>query len=154
MCTPRRGVFLRLKDALALPPACAEQARASSLSYLLGAGERHILPSFFNLLKHLQAQARMNDMCFPPQTRRLPSVGLCRRSSHSVGSCLVAAFAHAPQLSRLLSHCKGWMRLLSVGHQECWLACGHCRTCTVELMSIMHVREVEAACAVGGGLLA
>ena len=48
---------MRLKEALALPPSCAEQARQSSLSYLLGQGERHILPSFFNLLKHLQAQA-------------------------------------------------------------------------------------------------
>ena len=74
MCTPRRGVFLRLTDALALPPACAEQARASSLSYLLGAGERHILPSFFNLLKHLQAQARMNDMCFPLKFAGCPAL--------------------------------------------------------------------------------
>jgi hypothetical protein len=49
-------VFLRLKEALALPPACAEQARQSSLGYLLGQGERHILPSFFNLLKHLHNQ--------------------------------------------------------------------------------------------------
>ena len=59
MCAVPSGVFLRLKEALALPPCCAEEARASSLGYLLGHGERHILPSFFNLLKHLQAQARV-----------------------------------------------------------------------------------------------
>ena len=67
-CATRRGVFLRLKEALALPPSCAEQARQSSLGYLLGQGERHILPSFFNLLKHLQAQVRVESLPMMPET--------------------------------------------------------------------------------------
>jgi hypothetical protein len=43
-----RGVFDRLKEALALPE---DQQRSGFES-----GERRILPSFFNLLIHLQAQ--------------------------------------------------------------------------------------------------
>ena len=39
-----------------LPEACKKAAQQSSLGYLFGGGERHILPSFFNLLIHLQKQ--------------------------------------------------------------------------------------------------
>lgn len=39
-----------------LPEACKKAAQQSSLGYLFGEGERHILPSFFNLLIHLQKQ--------------------------------------------------------------------------------------------------
>ncbi len=39
-----------------LPEACKKVAQQSSLGYLFGDGERHILPSFFNLLIHLQKQ--------------------------------------------------------------------------------------------------
>lgn len=52
-----RGVYEQLKAALALP--CETRAAVDSSSksqYLFGGGARHILPSFFNLLKHLQAQ--------------------------------------------------------------------------------------------------
>ena len=39
-----------------LPEACKKVAQQSSLGYLFSGGERHILPSFFNLLIHLQKQ--------------------------------------------------------------------------------------------------
>jgi hypothetical protein len=51
-----RGVFLQLKEALLLPYEAKEEAQRSRLNYLYSGGERHILPSFFNLLKHLHNQ--------------------------------------------------------------------------------------------------
>ncbi len=51
-----RGIFQQLQDTLMLPEACKRAAQQSSLGYLFGDGERHILPSFFNLLIHLQKQ--------------------------------------------------------------------------------------------------
>ena len=51
-----RGIFQQLQDTLMLPEACKRAAKQSSLGYLFGGGERHILPSFFNLLIHLQKQ--------------------------------------------------------------------------------------------------
>ncbi|KAK9905768.1 hypothetical protein WJX75_005992 [Coccomyxa subellipsoidea] len=60
-----RGVYEQLKAALALP--CETRAAVDSSSksqYLFGGGARHILPSFFNLLKHLQAQKRDFSIIF------------------------------------------------------------------------------------------
>ena len=60
-------MFQRLKDALALPQECRDKAAGSSLAYLFGSGERHMLPSFFNLLKHLQAQVQPASRGTPVQ---------------------------------------------------------------------------------------
>ncbi len=51
-----RGVYEQLIGALQLPPECAAKGRA--LGGLFASGERHLLPSFFNLLRHMHAQAR------------------------------------------------------------------------------------------------
>ncbi len=52
-----RGVYTQLKEALALPCETKGAVQSDSKSqYLFGGGARHILPSFFNLLKHLHAQ--------------------------------------------------------------------------------------------------
>ena len=57
-----RGIFQQLKDTLTLPEECKKTAQQSSLGYLFTHGERHILPSFFNLLMHLQKQASTPDL--------------------------------------------------------------------------------------------
>lgn len=59
-----RGVYEQLKAALALPCETRGAVDSSSKSqYLFGGGARHILPSFFNLLKHLQAQVPLSHPC-------------------------------------------------------------------------------------------
>lgn len=60
-----RGIFKQLKDTLTLPEACKAAAQQSSLGYLFAHGERHILPSFFNLLIHLQKQVTAMMHCRP-----------------------------------------------------------------------------------------
>ena len=60
-----RGIFKQLKDTLTLPEACKKAAQQSSLGYLFAHGERHILPSFFNLLIHLQKQVTAMSCCRP-----------------------------------------------------------------------------------------
>jgi len=57
-----RGIFQQLKDTLTLPEECKKAAQQSSLGYLFTHGERHILPSFFNLLMHLQKQVSTPDL--------------------------------------------------------------------------------------------
>ncbi|EIE23647.1 hypothetical protein COCSUDRAFT_66025 [Coccomyxa subellipsoidea C-169] len=60
-----RGVYEQLKAALALPCESREAAGSSDKGqYLFSEGARHILPSFFNLLKHLQAQKRDFSIIF------------------------------------------------------------------------------------------
>ena len=60
-----RGIFKQLKDTLTLPEDCKKAAQQSSLGYLFAHGERHILPSFFNLLIHLQKQVTATLHCRP-----------------------------------------------------------------------------------------
>lgn len=51
-----RGIFQQLKNTLTLPEECKKAAQESKVGYLFAHGERHILPSFFSLLIHLQKQ--------------------------------------------------------------------------------------------------
>ena len=53
-----RGVFEQLKAALQLPAECVRKGKALSggVRHLFAGGERHLLPSFFNLLRHMHAQ--------------------------------------------------------------------------------------------------
>ncbi|BDA47562.1 hypothetical protein COCOBI_10-4100 [Coccomyxa sp. Obi] len=60
-----RGVYTQLREALALPCETKGAVESDSKSqYLFGGGARHILPSFFNLLKHLHAQKRDFSIIF------------------------------------------------------------------------------------------
>ena len=58
MCA--RGVFEQLKAALQLPAECMRKGRAlgGGICPLFASGERHLLPSFFHLLRHMHAQVR------------------------------------------------------------------------------------------------
>ncbi len=70
-----RGVYEQLKAALALPCESKEAAGSSNEGqYLFSGGARHILPSFFNLLKHLQAQVPRLDPLLHITLSRSPLV--------------------------------------------------------------------------------
>jgi len=71
-----RGVYEQLIGALQLPPECAAKGRA--LGGLFASGERHLLPSFFNLLRHMHAQARAR-----PLPRRPPTLLLQPAAAHA-----------------------------------------------------------------------
>lgn len=55
-----RGVFEQLKAALQLPGECTRKGRAlgGGVGSLFAGGERHLLPSFFHLLRHMHAQVQ------------------------------------------------------------------------------------------------
>ena len=87
--------------ALQLPAECAAKGRA--LGGLFASGERHLLPSFFNLLRHMHAQARAREMAVRPARRagRAPGRGRrARQGGEGEGSseeriCAVALTSHA-----------------------------------------------------------
>lgn len=53
-----RGVYEQLKVALQLPSECVQKGKAlgGRMRTLFASGERHLLPSFFHLLRHMHAQ--------------------------------------------------------------------------------------------------
>ena len=55
-----RGVYEQLKAALQLPAECVQKGKAlgGGMRALFASGERHLLPSFFHLLRHMHAQVR------------------------------------------------------------------------------------------------
>ena len=58
-----RGVFEQLKAALQLPAECVRKGKAlgGAMRQLFASGERHLLPSFFHLLRHMHAQVCCHD---------------------------------------------------------------------------------------------
>ena len=82
-----RGIFKQLKDTLTLPEACKKAAQQSSLGYLFAHGERHILPSFFNLLIHLQKQVMAMTHSRPTDWNKTLSPS--HRPGASLGGCAV-----------------------------------------------------------------
>ena len=53
-------MFEQLKAALQLPAECVCKGKAlgGGMRALFASGERHLLPSFFHLLRHMHAQVR------------------------------------------------------------------------------------------------
>ena len=53
-------MYEQLKAALQLPAECVHKGKAlgGGMRALFAGGERHLLPSFFHLLRHMHAQVR------------------------------------------------------------------------------------------------
>ena len=74
-------MYEQLKAALQLPEECVRKGGAlcSGMRALFAGGERHLLPSFFHLLRHMHAQVR------------------CRRGAPcSMRACLCADASSSP----------------------------------------------------------